>query len=999
MDHESPRFARIGRFAIARAGWIVLGWLVLVAVLNVAVPQLEVVGKKDASPMVPLDAPSSRAVEAMNKAFGSTSSQSFLIIAMERSTGLTAADRRFVLRLAAQLRADTEDVSFVQDVRRPELLKALTSRDGEARYLQIGITGPTGAPASIVQVDAVRALVDRLRPGGLTVAVTGPTATVADLATETDRSVARITVVTIVMIGIILFLIYRRLSTPLVILTVVGLGLGLARAVTAWCGLHHVFAVSTFSGSFLTAVVLGAGTDYAVFIISRYHENRRAGIDPGPAAAGAIGRIGSVVAGSAVTVVVATSFMELATMGFFRTTGPAIAVSVAVNLLLSLTLTPALLMLAGRRGWCEPRPVRSSGAWSRVAGTVVAHPVRWLGISLVPLLLLALVYPAVNLSYDVRSTQPSDTESNDGYALLGRHFPINEVLPDYVLIQADHDLRNARDLALIERASADVARLPGVAMVRGITRPLGTPITQASIAYQSGRVGDRLGGASRQMASGAAGARRLSAGAGRLGEGAGRLATGAGRAANGADRLAAGTTRLGSGLARLLNGADRAARGSGRLSTGMRQLASGLSAAATQTDTAADALGVIYQALRTKSLTCGLDPACSQSRDGLERVWRAEKTQLVPGLRKAARAAHRLAAGTGSLRTGLRQLRGGIAQARAGATSLATGQRRFAGSLDQLSGGADRLATGVGALHDGTEQVATSLPRLRRGLAHAAAYLQQTRRVGRDPAVGGFYLPPAALGNRRFAAASGLFLSRDGRTARLVVLGTTNAFDTPAADRSVRIRRTVDDALRDTALGGAAVSTTGMASANHDLEHYSQQDLLLIAVCALLAVFLVLVLLLRAIVAAALLMLTVLLSYAAAMGASVLVWQVLLGVRIDWTVTAVSFVLLVAVGADYNLLLAKRMHEDAPSGDRAAIARATAVTGGVITSAGLIFASSMFAMLAGSVTTMGQVGFAIGIGLLLDTFIVRSMVVPSIAALLGRRLWWPQRIATGGPAS
>ena len=100
-----------------------------------------------------------------------------------------------------------------------------------------------------------------------------------------------------------------------------------------------------------------------------------------------------------------------------------------------------------------------------------------------------------------------------------------------------------------------------------------------------------------------------------------------------------------------------------------------------------------------------------------------------------------------------------------------------------------------------------------------------------------------------------------------------------------------------------------------------------------------------------------------------------------------------AVGADYNLLLTKRMQEEAPDGDRAGIARAAAATGGVITAAGVIFAASMFALMAGSVDSLVQTGFVIGAGLLIDTFVVRTMLVPAIAAMLGPRLWWPRRRA------
>ncbi|KRB78447.1 hypothetical protein ASE01_04050 [Nocardioides sp. Root190] len=990
-DTSAGKVAGFARFAVRRAGWVVGAWLAFTVVMNVAVPQLEVIAGQDSSPMVPGDAPSMVAVEAMDEAFGNGGSESFIVVAMERTAGLTKADQAYAELLVTELSQDKEDVAFVQDVRKPELLKALTSPDGQARYVLVGITGATGAPSSLRQVGAVRDIAREHAPDGLTVEVTGPTATVVDLTTETEHSVVRITIVTIGLIALILLLIYRSIAVPVIILTAVGIGLAVGRAVVAWCGMQDLFAVSTFSGSFLTAIVLGAGTDYAVFLVARYHEQRRLGIEPAQAAAIAASRIGGVIAGSAVTVILATLCMALADLGFFNTTGPAVAVSIAVNLVLSLTLVPALLALAGSRGWAEPRESRAAGVWERIANTVVAHPVRMLTASLVPLALLAAVFPFTDLSYDIRDPLPEEAESNRGYALLARHFPVNEVLPDYVLIQADHDLRNTKDLALIERASAAAAQHEGVALVRTITRPLGEPITEASVAYQSGLVGDELGEAKDKVTEGAGGAERLAEGAGQLDDGVTQLADGAGQAVDGAERIATASARLSRGMDKLLDGAEAAVEGTGELRTGATSLADGLDTAADQVQVAVESLGLVYDALATKSLTCGLDPACRQARAGLKKIWEAERDQLLPGLRAAAKGARTLAAGTGDLRTGLSQLRGGLDQARTGTRQLAAGQKTFADRLDELSGGVDELATGTEKLRGGTEQVAASLPELEKGLAAAVRHLKKTRDEADGLASGGFYLPPTAFADQSFASASSLFVSEDGRTARIAVLGNTDAFGPEASKRSNEVLEIIDTSLNDTGLADATVSVTGMAATNNDLRDYSVSDLEVIALCALIAVFLVLLLLLRSLVAAFALMATVVLSYGAAIGLSTLVWQYGLGIQLDWTVAAIAFVILVAVGADYNLLLTKRMHEEAPDGSASGIARATAATGGVITSAGVIFAVSMMALLAGRVTTIGQVGFTIAVGLLLDTFVVRSLLVPALATLLGERLWWPQK--------
>ena len=165
----------------------------------------------------------------------------------------------------------------------------------------------------------------------------------------------------------------------------------------------------------------------------------------------------------------------------------------------------------------------------------------------------------------------------------------------------------------------------------------------------------------------------------------------------------------------------------------------------------------------------------------------------------------------------------------------------------------------------------------------------------------------------------------------------------------------VQRALHGSPLDGSRVDNTGAASINRDLARLSDADFAWFAVIALLVVLAVLVALLRSIVAPLYLLASVILSYSAAMGLSVLVWQHLLGVDLEWSVQAITFVILVAVGADYNMLLMSRIREESRDGGRIGIARAMTATGGVITTAGIIFAASMFALVSGSVDTLAQI--------------------------------------------
>jgi RND superfamily putative drug exporter len=605
--------------------------------------------------------------------------------------------------------------------------------------------------------------------------------------------------------------------------------------------------------------------------------------------------------------------------------------------------------------------------------------------ALVPLVALAALMPAMEPSYDTRGIQPEDTESNRGYAALARHYPVNEVLPEYVLVSSDHDMRNARDLATLEQAAAAAARTPGVALVRSVTRPDGEAIDQARVSYQAGVIGRKLRRAGDDVASGTEGARTLADGSAQVDEGAEELAAGADQAVEGAGLLVDALEELRSGLTGLEDGAGEAVTGTGELREGARMLAAGLDAAYSQTKTAVDGLGMALDGLES-SLPCTLDPICNRARDGVRQVYEGERDQLLPGLRDAAAAARRIAEAAGDLQAGLRQLDDGLAQARAGVEEITAGQREFRARLGELADGTEQLAEGTGQVAAGTSEVAGSVGELEGGLSEAADYLTSTAERADTSAMGGFYLPPSALADDRFAAASRLFISSDGRTARIAVLGTDDAFSSEAAERSTEVRQVIENSLRDSRLQDADVVTTGMASANADLAAIEARDFRLIVAVALVTVFLILLALLRSVVAALFLLATVVLSYASAVGLGVLVFQMILDEPLEWSVPSLAFILLVAVGADYNLLLTKRMQEEAPDGSRAGIARAAAATG-------VIFAASMFALMAGSVDSLVQTGFVIGAGLLIDTFVVRTMLVPAIAAMLGPRLWWPRRRA------
>ncbi|WP_203338377.1 MMPL family transporter [Nocardioides limicola] len=999
-------FSAWGRAVVRGRVLTLVAWIVVAGALVATVPSLEAVIARASQPVIPDDAVSVQTFKEMDTAFGGTGAQSVTFVVFVSPDGLGEADRDYYRRVVRRLERRGDGVTGVQDVTsRPELADTMTSEDGRAMYLPVGLAGGIGSPEATDQVAQIRELAaGPNRPAGLSTYVTGTPATIADLQTEAVSSVDRITIVTLVGIALILLLMYRSMVTAAIALITIGIALAVSRQVTAFFGLH-VFDVSTFTSVFLTGVVLGAGTDFSIFLIGRYHEERSAGRDPFEAVRVATRRVGAVIAASGGTTIAASLAMTLADLGIFRTSGPAIAISVAVTLLTALTVTPALLALAGARGWAEA-PARSfSGRiWHGAGNLVATRPVAVLTLGLLLLGSLAAFYPTMKVSFDERAVQPADTDSNVGYRALAQHFPASEILQDFVLIKADRDLRNPRDLAALEQAAASVARIEGVHSVRGVTRPTGSPLDEASLGHQTGEVGRQLGSAAAELEAGDTerltdGAATVAVGAGDLAGGATLVAEGTRQAADAIDRFLAGIEEGRSGLGDAIAGAETAGSGSAELADGAAQLADALTLAHDQTKVAVDGLGTAHQAL-SRSLGCGLDPVCVAARDGIAEIHVAQRDQLLPGLLRAATAARQIADGNTALAEGLSDLADGLRDARAGVAALAAAHQEFGGRLDELADGAaavadgaDELADGAAAVSDGTGDLVVATQEITDGLRQAADFLLDTSRTARDPAIGGFHLPAAALDDPRMALALGFYLSDDGRTARLIVLSDTDPFGPEAMARSGQIRDTAETALRGTRLEGAPVAMTGTASANADLDRLAARDFWLVAGVALTAVWLILMMLLRSVVAPAYLLASVVISYAAAMGLSVLVWQHLLGHPLEWSVPAIAFVILIAVGADYNMLLVSRIREEFPAGARLGVARAVTATGGMITSAGVIFAVSFLAMMTGSVTTLAQIGFTIGAGLLLDTLVVRTLVVPSIAALLGRWNWWPSRSA------
>jgi RND superfamily putative drug exporter len=257
-----------------------------------------------------------------------------------------------------------------------------------------------------------------------------------------------------------------------------------------------------------------------------------------------------------------------------------------------------------------------------------------------------------------------------------------------------------------------------------------------------------------------------------------------------------------------------------------------------------------------------------------------------------------------------------------------------------------------------------------------------------------FYLPPEIFNNKDFKRGMDNFISPDGHAVRFIISHENDPLSADGIERIDAIKNAAFEAIKGTPLEGSRVYIGGTAATFKDMQDGNKYDLMIAGVAALTMIFIIMLLITRSVIAAGVIVGTVVLSLGASFGLSVLLWQHLLGMELQFMVMAMAIIILLAVGADYNLLLVARMKEEIPAGINTGIIRAMGGSGSVVTAAGLVFAFTMMSMAVSAMVVVAQIGTTIGLGLLFDTLVIRAFMTPSIAALLGRWFWWPQVVRT-----
>jgi RND superfamily putative drug exporter len=920
---------------VQRWPWAVIGfWIALAAVLSVTFPPLTEMAAKRPVPILPNDAPVLVTTRQISQAFNQSGSENenVLLVVLTDEYGLNPSDLNTYRTLVDNLRPDTRDIVMLQDfIHTPALRDAMTSKDHKAWYLPMVLSGVVGTPDLHEAFGRVTDIVKQAVAGSTLAAhLTGPAATGDDMTYLGIRDMQVIELAVAIMVLVILFVIYRNPFTMMLPLITIGVSLSVAQSLVS--GLAELgLGVSSLAITLMTTMMAGAGIDYAVFLISRYHDYLRLGMDSSQAVAASLTSIGKVIAGSAATVSITFLGMIFTKLGALKSMGPPLAISIAVALLAAVTFLPALMVLVGRRDWIKPRRDITTRFWRRSGIRIVRRPATQLIGSLTVLLILAGCAMFARFDYDDRNTLPKSVESEVGYATLAQHFPLNATIPEYLVVQSSEDLRKPPALVDLKQMEQRVSQLPDIAAIHGAPVP-----TAESADKKSADEGVTIG------------------------------STGSTNKRDKGDKSEGDGVDGFPNVASLLYSV--ASTGTSTPDMGLPPELAALAPPA-DPDKQLDDTAMFVSTVRALGFAMSLDVAeIANSVDAspvtvLDVV--ATTTRDGGALKKMSDFAQKLEnfPDAMTIEVASRNVRQILDDA--------TNDLRVLGNDDV--GEKQRTAETKKDAHnyaDATHQMIDGVKDL----------IKQTEHTG------------GGLSNALTA-----FISPDGHTARYLVQTNLNPYGTDAMDQIHQIVDAARGPHPRALLKDASISASGVTAMLRDIRAYYEKDVNLIISMTLLIVFLILVAILRAVVAPLYLIASVVISYLSALGIGVVLFQFILGQELTWSIPGLTFIVLVAMGADYNLLLISRLREEAPNGLRSGVIRTVSSTGGVITAAGVIFAASMYGMLFASTSTVVQAGFVIGTGLLLDTFIVRTITVPAIAVLVGKANWWPSKLPPPSP--
>lgn len=442
-------FMGIARFSVRFRWFIIIFWIAAIPVVTANFPSITDVTKNNTSDFLPKNSPTDSASKLEN-AFQSKDTATNAVIVVSRSgQALTPADKAAVSQIVSKVRG-VKDITQIRDTG--------YSADGQAQQFFVGVSGAAFGQGA---TDIVKNIRDQMAsvslPSGLSVHLTGDLAAGVDQDNANSQGRNSTELYTVILIIVLLFIVFRAVLAPIATLIPAGIALAVSQPVIAESTKIGV-QVGFITQILLIVLILGAGTDYGLFLVFRVREELRAGLEPKEAVVKALSRVGESITFSAATVIAALLSLLLASFGLYKGLGPALAIGLAIMLLIGLTFLPALLAVLGRAVFWPSKTTKRDlkiGLWGRLADRAVKRPVLMLllGVVIFGGLMLGLTgYRSAGFG---DQSAPSGSDSAQGQTVIAQHFPAANNNPELLIFHFPSSVWN--DLAPVAKAQSDLA--------------------------------------------------------------------------------------------------------------------------------------------------------------------------------------------------------------------------------------------------------------------------------------------------------------------------------------------------------------------------------------------------------------------------------------------------------------------------------------------------------------------------------------------------------------